>query len=152
MIDLRSVSILLGLLIFVISPPMLNGQAPDAMPTVIRGALTEYDRAWNAKDVKAVERMLADGYVYFTSTGGITTRKDTLAFLVSPDYKLTFVERSEVTLLSKDDNIAIVSSRWKGRGNFGKQTINDDQRCGLVFTRSGKTWKLLSEHCVQIGA
>ena len=148
MMSLRAI----GLLVLLMSALSANGQTADTLPAPIRGALTEYDRAWNAKDVKAVERLLANDYAYFTSTGSITTRKATLGFLVAPDYKLTFVERSEITLLSKDDNIAIVSSRWKGRGSYGKEAINDDQRCGLVFTRSGKTWKLLSEHCVQIGA
>ena len=151
MINLRTPSVALGLLIALFSLTS-NAQTSAALPTPIRVALTEYDRAWNAKDVKAVERILANDYTYFSSTGGLTTRKATLEFLVAPDYKLTFVERSEITLLSKDDNVAIVSSRWKGRGNYGKEAINDDQRCGLVFTRSGKTWKLLSEHCVQIGA
>ena len=113
-------------------------------------ALTEYDNAWNRKDTISVERLLHDDYVYFSSTGGLTTRKATLEFLVSPDYKLTFVERSEIDLLSKDDHVAVITSRWKGRGTYGKDVINDDQRCGLVFVRVGKAWKLLSEHCTQI--
>ena len=113
-------------------------------------ALADYDQSWNKKDVKGVERMLADDYVYFSSTGGLTTRKATLDFLVSPDYKLTFVERSEVKILSQSGDVAIVSSRWKGRGMYGKEEINDDQRCGLVFVKQGGAWKLLSEHCAQI--
>ena len=113
-------------------------------------ALSEYDRMWNAKDVKGVEQILADDYVYFSSTGGLTNRKATLEFLASPDYKLTSVERSEIKILSQSESIAIVSSRWKGRGSYGKEEINDDQRCGLVFVKQKNIWKLLSEHCVQI--
>ena len=88
--------------------------------------------------------------MYFSSTGGLTTRQATLEFLMSPDYKLTFVERSEIKLLSQSDTVAVVSSRWKGRGMYGKEEINDDQRCGLVFVKENKTWKLISEHCAQI--
>jgi len=88
--------------------------------------------------------------VYFSSTGGLTNRKATLEFLASPDYKLTSVERSEIKILSQSESIAIVSSRWKGRGSYGKEEINDDQRCGLVFVKQKNIWKLLSEHCVQI--
>jgi ketosteroid isomerase-like protein len=113
-------------------------------------ALSEYDRMWNAKDVKGVEQILADDYVYFSSTGGLTNRKATLEFLASPDYKLTSVERSEIKILSQSETIAIVSSRWKGRGRYGKEEINDDQRCGLVFVKQKNAWKLLSEHCAQI--
>ena len=116
----------------------------------IKKVLNEYDSAWNKKDVAAVSRILAEGYVYFTSTGGLTTRTATLEFLASPDYKLTFVERTEIVLQSRTENVAVFSSRWKGRGTFGKEVINDDQRCGLVFVKDGKSWKLLSEHCVQI--
>ena len=113
-------------------------------------ALADYDQAWNKKDATGVGRLLADDYVYFRSTGGLTTRKATLEFLTSPDYKLTSVERSEIKLLSQNNAVAVVSSRWKGRGMYGKDEINDDQRCGLVFVKENKVWKLLSEHCVQI--
>lgn len=115
----------------------------------VRNALTKYDAAWNKKDPKAVAQYLSDNYVYFTSTGGLTDRKKTLEFLGSPDYKLTFVERSEIVVHNGGDTV-IVSSRWKGKGTFGKEVINDDQRCGIVFIREKKAWKLLSEHCVQI--
>jgi hypothetical protein len=94
--------------------------------------------------------VLADDYVYFSSTGGLTDRKRTLEFLISPDYKLAFVERSEIVLHSYRADTAIISSRWKGRGTYGKEVINDDQRCGLVFKKEGKAWKLLAEHCTQI--
>ena len=126
------------------------GQKASSHEVSVRKALADYDTAWNRKDLESVSRILTEDYVYFSSTGGLTDRKKTLEFLVSPDYKLTFVERSEITLLSADDRVAVVSSRWKGRGTFGKEEINDDQRCGLVFVRSGKAWKLLSEHCAQI--
>lgn len=120
--------------------------------TDVEKALTNYDAAWNKKNVDAVSKILANDYVYFSSVGGLTDRKASLEFLVSPDYKLTFVERSEIKVLSQTDRVAVVSSRWKGRGTFGKEEINDDQRCGLVFVKENKKWKLLSEHCAQIVA
>src|SRR5215813_12972026 len=127
-------------------------QARDDFGAGIRAALQRYDAAWSKKDIAGVAKILADDYTYFTSTGGITDRKKTLEFLASPDYKLTFVERSEINLegVGGRRNVAIVSSRWKGRGTYGKEVINDDQRCGLVFVKENNEWKLLSEHCVQI--
>ena len=116
----------------------------------VRKVLADYDAAWNKKYVAGVSAILADDYVYFSSTGGLTDRKRTLEFLASPDYKLTFVERSEIVVLYKSNAIHVISSRWKGRGTYGKEEINDDQRCGLVFVRQAKQWKLLSEHCTQI--
>ena len=137
----------LSMLVSALSPTY--GQMDDFGQPVWK-ALRSYDKAWNTKDVAAVSKILADGYVYFSSTGALTRRKATLDFLGSPDYKLTFVERSEVELLSYDANTAVVSSRWKGRGTYGKEIINDDQRCGLVFIKKQNDWKLLSEHCAQI--
>src|SRR6188768_3068254 len=120
------------------------------LPGPVGLALVKYDQSWNQKDVKGVEQILATDYVYFSSTGSLTERKATLDFLASPDYKLTSVERSEIRLLSQSNTVAVVSSRWKGRGMYGKEEINDDQRCGLVFVKQGGVWKLLSEHCAQI--
>lgn len=138
--------------IFLLTPIVSSGQTADVLPAQVRNALTAYDNAWNAKNVSGVSNVLADDYVYFSSTGGLTDRKATLTFLSSPDYKLTFVERSEIKLLSHSETVAVVSSRWKGRGSYGKEEINDDQRCGLVFVKQSKNWKLLSEHCAQIVA
>ena len=121
-----------------------------AQEVAVRKALTDYDNAWNKKDVAAISLILADDYVYFSSTGALTDRRATLDFLSSPDYKLTFVERSQIKLVSKSEVVAVVSSRWKGRGTYGKEAIDDDQRCGLVFVKYRKVWKLLSEHCTQI--
>jgi hypothetical protein len=129
------------------------GQSSDDKYAAVMKALADYDNSWNKKNVEGVSQILAADYMYFSSTGTLTDRKRTLEFLFAPDYKLTFVERSEiqpVSVLSKGRNVAVISSRWKGRGSFGKEEINDDQRCGLVFVMQDKTWKLLSEHCVQI--
>lgn len=126
------------------------GQSTDELPTPVKNALAEYDKAWNSKNVSAVSNILASDYVYFSSTGGLTNRKSTLEFLATPEYKLSFVERSEIKLLSHNGQVAVVSSRWKGRGVYSGGEIDDDQRCGLVFVRQSKGWKLLSEHCAQI--
>jgi hypothetical protein len=45
--------------------------------------------------------------------------------------------------------VAVVSSRWKGRGISGER-FTDDQRCGQIWVRISHTWQVLSEHCVQI--
>ncbi len=86
--------------------------------------LKKYDDAWNSKDQAAVDKILAPEYIYFSSTGGTTLRKRTLEFLVSPGYKLTFVERSEIMSYRTGDTV-VISSRWKGKGTYDKRR---DQR------------------------
>ena len=142
---MKRITVCLMFLLFAVTAP---GQ-PTADTKVLK-ALADYDIAWNKKDVALVSRILTDDYVYFSSVGGLTDRKATLEFLGRPDYKLTFVERSEIKIVSRVDGVAVISSRWKGKGMFGKETIDDDQRCGLVFVRHENMWKLLSEHCAQI--
>jgi len=137
----------------VLMTTITSGQSADQKYVALTFALHAYDDAWKRKDVQGVSRILAADYMYFTSDGKLTDKKRTLEFLGSPDYKLTFVERTEisfVSMLSRDRSVAVLSSRWKGRGRYGKEEINDDQRCGLVFVKEGKVWKLLSEHCSQI--
>jgi ketosteroid isomerase-like protein len=146
----RCTTLILLTLLAVFSATLATSAQARPNEESIRSVLTRYDNAWNKKDVDDVSRILADDYVYFSSTGDLTRRKATLDFLASPDYKLTSVSRSEISVLSQNDRVAIVTSRWKGRGTYGKEEINDDQRCGLVFILEGKVWKLLSEHCVQI--
>lgn len=131
-------------------PRFVSTQTVENLPRDLMSTLRSYDRAWNTKDIGGVGKIIAGDYVYFTSDGRLTGRKDTLTFLASPEYKLTFAERSEINLVGTTGNVAVVSSRWKGRGTYGKEEINDDQRCGLVFIKEGRQWRLLTEHCVQI--
>jgi hypothetical protein len=108
-----------------------------------------YDRAWKDKDSAAVDRILAANYVYFTSEGGVSSRQKTIDFLRSPTYVLNSAERSEMEVY-RASSTAVVSSRWKGNGVYEGKEFHDDQRCSLVLTRIGQSWKLLSEHCTQI--
>ena len=127
----------------------VSAQNSDKQIENVLQTLKKYDEAWNKKDAKAVGEILDAQYVYFSSTGGLSARQESLNFLVSPKYVLTFVERSEIKTFRSGETV-LVSSRWKGKGTYEAGEINDDQRCGQVFVKSGKNWKLFSEHCVQI--
>lgn len=124
-------------------------QKADKQTESVLQTLKKYDDAWNKKDAKTVGEIIAPEYVYFSSLGGLSNRQESLDFLVSPKYILTFVERSEIKTFRNGDTF-VVSSRWKGKGNYNDEEINDDQRCGQVFVKIGKNWKMLSEHCIQI--
>src|ERR1700730_13381 len=126
----------------------LIAQSPSADVEIV-GFIQTYDRAWNRKDVAAVERILADRYLYFTSTGAVSSRQRTLDMLRSPKYVLDSAERSEIEV-SRTANTVIVSSRSKGNGRYNDEKFRDDQRCGIVLARAGRSWKVLSEHCTQI--
>jgi ketosteroid isomerase-like protein len=111
--------------------------------------ISRYDRAWNARDTAAVNRFLAPDYQYFSSTGGLSSRVETLAFLGSTEYQLERALRSEVAVRMSGP-VAVASSRWQGRGLYRGERFTDDQRCGLVWLQTVAGWQLLSEHCTQI--
>ena len=108
-----------------------------------------YDDAWNSKDTASIERILAPGYVYFSSKGQVRSRQSLLEELLSPNYKLTFAERTELKVYLTLGT-AVVSSRWKGFGISDGQEFHDDQRCSIVLARGKQGWLVLSEHCTQI--
>ena len=145
----RSKTVLCLLLCIVVFPSVGRPQTSNKRDIPVIKLLKEYDDAWNRKDVRTVDSLLAENYVYFSSTGGTTRRKDTLEFLGSPKYILTSAERTEIVAYISETAI-ILSSRWKGNGLYNEKVFNDDQRCGLVFVRENKKWKLFSEHCTQI--
>jgi ketosteroid isomerase-like protein len=147
----RKIGIAIAVLFVALGTPMsstLIAQSPSTDEEIVSFIQT-YDKAWNRKDVTAVERILADRYLYFTSTGAVSSRQRTLDMLRSPRYVLDSAERSEIEVY-RTGNTAIVSSRWKGNGTYDNEKFRDDQRCGIVLARAGRSWKVLSEHCTQI--
>ena len=111
--------------------------------------LKTYDSAWTTKNLKVVDSLYASQYRYFTSVGGVSSRARNLEILAADYYKVIAADRTEVDIFI-DDNIAIVSSRWQGKGIWKDEPFNDNQRCGLVIQKKGNELKLLSEHCVDI--
>ncbi|HET6837494.1 MAG TPA: nuclear transport factor 2 family protein [Gemmatimonadales bacterium] len=117
----------------------------------VEAFVARYDSAWNQRDTSGVNQLLAPGYQYFTSRGEVSSRAETMAMVSDPDYQLEHANRSEISV-SRSGPVAIVSSRWVGRGTYQGQPFKDDQRCGQTWLQSEEegTWQLLSEHCVQI--
>jgi len=125
------------------------GQAKQSPDQQVIRFVERYDNALEHKDLAVVERMLVPNYVYFTSHGGVTSRRGLLDELLSPTYLLASSERSEIKVF-RTQNTAVVSSRWKGRGSSEGKEFNDDQRCSIVLSRGKQGWQVLAEHCTQI--
>ena len=138
------------LVVFVLTCVMsiaMSAQTKDSDEIV--QLVKRYDQAWNKKDSAAVDEILAADYIYLSSTGTTSSRRETLELLKSLGYKLTFAQRSEIKTIQMGGTV-VVSSRWKGKGTYNGQQINDDQRCSLVFAKQERDWRLLAEHCTQI--
>jgi ketosteroid isomerase-like protein len=144
--SLGSSLLVLGL---IMSGGHASAQRAGSRVDSVTALVNAYDRAWNSSDTAAVRRILAPEYQYFTSRGGVESREAALEILASPEYRLERASRSEVAVRFAGP-VAVVSSRWKGTGTYKGERFTDDQRCGQVWLRSGRTWQVLSEHCVQI--
>lgn len=134
-----------------LSPFVASAQNGPPDTAGVLAALRSYDAAWNVKDTAGVRRFLAPEYRYFSSTGAVMTQAEVLGLLSAPEYRLDRAERTEIDI-QRWGEAAVVSSRWKGSGVYAGGTINDDQRCSLVFVRLDSAWRLAAEHCTQIGA
>ena len=133
----------------------LAAQQQKATPAVtadgaIRALLVQYDSAWRRKDAAAMGALLAPTYLYFTSTGDVGTRSESLADLRSPGFVMGRLSRSEVSIRFTGATIAVLTSRWKTEGTYDGAAFKQDQRCGLVWNKSGSAWQIIEEHCVDI--
>ena len=115
----------------------------------VRSIIAAFDSAWNRRDTVAVGRMLPAGYQYFTSTGQVWPRARVLSLVGSPKYRIDRADRSEIVprVLGRT---AIVSTRWRGAGEYDGKPFVDDQRCTLTLGKRDTAWELLAEHCTQI--
>lgn len=139
-------------LAFVMSPTVsthAQAQSDSAVSAHVAVLVASYDSAWERRDTLRVGGFLAPQYQYFNSRGGISSRSESLAFLGDSAYLLRRAVRSELSV-SVAGPAAVVSSRWQGEGSYRGEDFKDDQRCGLTWVWTVGTWRLLSEHCVQI--
>lgn len=118
----------------------------EAAALAVRSLVARYDSAWAAKDTAVVAGILAPNYVYFTSTGQLSSRSEALTLLTDTTYHLSDALRSDVELTVAGP-VVRVSSRWQGHGRFQGAPVDDDQTCGQLWVWEAGQWRLLSEHC-----
>lgn len=139
---------LLPLLLIPLAGCLVGGETPDPdAERTLRAAISAYDSAWQAKDVRAIEQLLSPDYLYFSSVGGLSDRAETLRFLADTSYVLTRSRRSDLRLTLAGP-VARVSSRWEGEGRYRGEAVRDDQTCGQAWMRADGNWRLFTEHCV----
>lgn len=115
----------------------------------IAAAIKTYDETWDRKDLPGLEAVLAPEYVYFSSKGGVLSRRQWLDRLSNATYRLDSTERSEMDA-HVSGTAAVVGTRWRGHGTSKGKPFRDDQRCSMALTKASGEWKVLSEHCTQI--
>ena len=95
--------------------------------------------AWLAKDVAAIEAMMAPEYVYVAPNGQVLDRERILAIVRSPGYRLDRATGSEVQITRFEDS-AIILRRSQSSGSYGGQAFTEDHRCSSVWLRRRGAW------------
>ncbi|MEO8768811.1 MAG: nuclear transport factor 2 family protein [Ferruginibacter sp.] len=111
--------------------------------------IEKFDDGWKHKNMKQVDSTLAKDYTYFTQSGNIFSRDSVVATAGESDYSLRDMSRTELDI-TLFDNTAIVSTRWKGKGNYRGVLFDEDQRCSIVVVKKNNEVEILSEHCTPI--
>jgi hypothetical protein len=111
--------------------------------------INKFDDGWKNKDMQAVDSVLSPIYTYFTQSGGTFTRDSVIATAGETTYTLHDMSRSEIDV-SLYGNAAVVSTRWKGKGNYRGRPFDEDQRCSIIVIKKDGKVEILSEHCTPI--
>jgi ketosteroid isomerase-like protein len=126
------------------------GPAPSATAEgTIRALLVQYDSSWRRRDAVAMGALLAPTYVFFTPNGEMSGRGQSLADIRTTGFVMGRLRRSEISVRFTGAT-AVVSSRWETEGLYGGAAFKANQRCGLVWVKTGSSWQIVSEHCIDI--
>jgi ketosteroid isomerase-like protein len=104
-------------------------------------------RAWLEKDAAAVERLMADDYVYVAPTGQTLDRAAILGVIRSPGYRLHCWARTHVVVRMLGDSAAVIRHRGQGEGEFEGKPFQEDHTCVAVWARVGSQWQVVMEQC-----
>ena len=143
------------MLTLIAGAPGANCQEPekkDITPGKERGVPSELEqftqrwyKAWLDKDAAAVERMMADDYVYVAPTGQAQDREAILRIIRSPGYRLHSWNRTNTVIRMLGDNAAVIRCRGQGEGEFEGKHFKDDHSLVQVCARIRGEWKVVTE-------
>ncbi len=111
--------------------------------------IKKFDDGWRSKNLQAVDSVLAPEYIYFTQSGGIFIRDSVVQTAGSPVYQLDNMSRSDYEV-ELHDNVAVVSTRWRGKGIYKGVPFDEDQRCSITIVKTNNKISIMSEHCTPI--
>lgn len=146
----------LAALLFLTARPLAAQAASAGSPPAataegtIRALLVQYDSSWRRRDAAAMGALLAPTYVFFSPDGEVGGRSQNLAEIRTTGFVMGRLRRSEISVRFTGATTAVVSSRWETEGLSDGAAFKLNQRCGLVWSKAGGSWQIISEHCIDI--
>ena len=105
------------------------------------------DRAWNDKDVDALDQLWADDYLFIGWTGEIMDKHERLAAIRSGKFQVQSMASDEVKVRIFND-VAFLTDRERIRTNQGEITVRSTR--AFIF-RSGR-WQLITAQKTRVGS
>ncbi|CAN5670096.1 hypothetical protein BH24ACI2_BH24ACI2_16340 [soil metagenome] len=111
----------------------------------------EYGEMIRRGDAAAIERILADDYLYTDEKGKVKNKAEDLATYKNREYKIESVEQSDQKVRVIGNNAAIETAnfRVKGTGKDGKP-FDDTYRYTTTWVWRGGRWQVAADHTSMI--
>lgn len=119
---------------------ILAWAAPQAEQDVLAFA-DAFDRAQLAKDVAALEEMVADTLVFIDSTGRRQDKKAFIAGWSTPGDRFDPVVLADRVVVPLGPDVAVVSAEATLSGTSGGKRFSSRFRFADTFVRSGGKWR-----------
>ena len=128
---------------------MAQGSRPAQTQAVEAVLATDrqLDRAWNDKDVAALDQLWADDYLFIGWTGEILDKHARLTGIRSGKFQVQSVESNEVKVRVFND-VAFLTDRERIRTKQGEITVRSTR--AFIF-RNGR-WQLITAQKTRVGS
>jgi ketosteroid isomerase-like protein len=103
----------------------------------------EVGEAITRRDVAALDRLIADDFVSTNPLGQMTTKKDVIAMLSSPDYELESLNNDEITVRVFGE-AAVATAVVTVKGRYRGQDASGQFRYLRVWVKRQGRWQAVA--------
>ncbi|MDQ4121354.1 MAG: Rid family detoxifying hydrolase [Acidobacteriota bacterium] len=104
----------------------------------------EYDAAIVANDANALDKILADDFVYTNPDGEVRDKARQLAFARSGELKFETGTSDDVKIRIYG-NTAVMTGRFTAKGQFKDKSMEINERYTAVWIKQNGRWRLVAE-------
>ena len=122
-----------------------NGDAEQKVLEMMR----RYVEAYGRNDVAALDKILADDFVFTSSRGIVVTKAQELSDIRSGEMRTESANLDEVRVRVRRD-AAVVTGRAKLKGVWHGQDFSGQYRVTATWVKEEARWRLLAEHASRI--
>jgi ketosteroid isomerase-like protein len=115
----------------------------------IRQLNREFDEAERQRDFAAIERTLADDFIWTTFGGSVFNRAETGEHLRSGDSRYELYQSEDVRVRVYG-NTAVVTARLLRRGGNRKRDLSGEFRYTRVYVNQAGSWRMVAYQMTRI--